>query len=80
MGKIVDLDFFLNHLGEERNRYHGAVSPPIFQTSIFALPSVATMRESFRDDFDTHLYTRGNYRSVRYSRQARHRGRQPDCR
>ena len=60
----MDLDFILNHLGEERERYHGSVSPPIFQTSIFAFPSVAAMREGFRDEFATHLYTRGNNPTV----------------
>ncbi len=60
----MDLDYILNHLGEERERYHGAVAPPIVQSSIFAFPSVEKMREGFRDEFATHLYTRGNNPTV----------------
>lgn len=60
----MDLDYILNHLGEERDRYHGAVAPPIVQSSIFAFPSVEKMREGFRDEFSTHLYTRGNNPTV----------------
>ncbi len=65
----MDLDFILNHLGEERERYHGAVSPPVFQSSIFAFPSVAAMREGFRDEFATYLYTRGNNPTVEVLRK-----------
>ena len=60
----MDLDYILNHLGEERERYHGSVAPPIIQSSIFAFPSVGKMREGFRDEFATHLYTRGNNPTV----------------
>lgn len=60
----MDLDYILNHLGEERERYHGAVAPPIIQSSIFAFPRVEKMREGFRDEFATHLYTRGNNPTV----------------
>lgn len=61
---IPDLSHILNHLGEEREAYHGAVSPPLVQSSIFAFPTVAAMREGFRDEYANHLYTRGNNPTV----------------
>lgn len=60
----MDLSHILNHLGEERATYHGAVAPPLVQSSIFAFPTVAAMREGFRDEYANHLYTRGNNPTV----------------
>ena len=60
----MDLSYILNHLGEEREGYHGAVSPPVMQSSIFAYPTVAKMRSGFADEFAEHLYTRGNNPTV----------------
>ena len=60
----MDLSYILNHLGEDREQYHGAVAPPLVQSSIFAFPSVAAMREGFRDEYANHLYTRGNNPTV----------------
>ncbi len=60
----MDLSYILNHLGEERARYDGAVAPPLVQSSIFAFPTVAAMREGFRDEYAGHLYTRGNNPTV----------------
>ncbi|MEZ5463377.1 PLP-dependent aspartate aminotransferase family protein [Dokdonella sp.] len=60
----MDLSYILNHLGEEREKYHGAVVPPITQSSIFAFPSVADMRTGFSDEFAEHMYTRGNNPTV----------------
>jgi len=65
----MDLSYILNHLGEERERYRGAVSPPIFQSSIFAFPSVAAFREGFRDEFRRTTYTRGNNPTVEILRK-----------
>jgi cystathionine beta-lyase/cystathionine gamma-synthase len=65
----VDLSYILNHLGEDRETYRGAVSPPIFQSSIFAFPNVAAMREAFRDEFKRTTYTRGNNPTVEILRK-----------
>ncbi|RYY19117.1 MAG: PLP-dependent transferase, partial [Chitinophagaceae bacterium] len=54
-----DLSYILNELGEDRDLYFGAVSPPIVQTSNFAFKTVADIRESFKDEFDGYLYSRG---------------------
>jgi cystathionine beta-lyase/cystathionine gamma-synthase len=65
----MDLSYILNHLGEERESYRGAVSPPIFQTSIFAFADVAAFREGFRDEFRRTTYTRGNNPTVEILRK-----------
>jgi cystathionine beta-lyase/cystathionine gamma-synthase len=65
----MDLSYILNHLGEDRETYRGAVSPPIFQSSIFAFPTVAAFRDSFRDEFTRTTYTRGNNPTVEILRK-----------
>jgi cystathionine beta-lyase/cystathionine gamma-synthase len=64
-----DLSYILNHLGEERETYRGAVSPPIWQSSIFAFADVAAMREAFRDEYRRTTYTRGNNPTVEILRK-----------
>jgi cystathionine beta-lyase/cystathionine gamma-synthase len=54
-----DLSFILNHLGEEREEYYGAVSPPIFQTVNFSSPSVGALREKLKTELELPFYTRG---------------------
>jgi cystathionine beta-lyase/cystathionine gamma-synthase len=65
----MDLSYILNHLGEERENYRGAVSPPIFQSSIFAFADVAAMRDAFRDEYQRTTYTRGNNPTVEILRK-----------
>ena len=65
----MDLSYILNHLGEERESYRGAVSPPIFQSSIFAFPEVELMRAAFRDEYARTTYTRGNNPTVEILRK-----------
>ncbi|HEU4665869.1 MAG TPA: aminotransferase class I/II-fold pyridoxal phosphate-dependent enzyme [Dokdonella sp.] len=65
----MDLSYILNQLGEERERYFGAVAPPIVQSSIFAFQSVAAMRAGFRDELGEHVYTRGNNPTVEVLRR-----------
>jgi cystathionine beta-lyase/cystathionine gamma-synthase len=65
----MDLSYILNHLGEERETYRGAVSPPIFQSSIFAFPTVAAFRAAFRDELRHTTYTRGNNPTVEILRR-----------
>ncbi|TND10603.1 MAG: Cys/Met metabolism pyridoxal-phosphate-dependent protein [Bacteroidetes bacterium] len=55
----MDLSFILNQLGENREEYYNAVSPPIFQSSNFAFPSVAVMRENLKRELEVPFYTRG---------------------
>jgi cystathionine beta-lyase len=55
----MELSHILNHLGENREEYYGAVAPPIFQTSNFAFKSVAEMREKLTKELENPFYTRG---------------------
>ena len=45
------------------------MSPPIYQSSIFAFGSVAQMRTAFGDELDNTLYTRGNNPTVEILRK-----------
>ena len=63
------LSYILNHLGEDREQYRGAVTPPIFETSNFAFPTVATMRAAGQDEFANAFYTRGNNPTVKILRR-----------
>lgn len=55
----MDLSYILNEMGEEREEYFRAVSPPIVQTSNFAFAKVADLRKSFENEYATWLYSRG---------------------
>jgi len=65
----MDLSYILNQLGENRENYFGAVAPPIIQSSIFAWPTVDAMRNGFRDELASHMYTRGNNPTVEILRR-----------
>lgn len=60
----MDLSYIINHLGEDRAQYFGAVSPPIMQTSNFAYDSVAAMRHALTHEIDVPFYTRGHNPTV----------------
>jgi cystathionine beta-lyase/cystathionine gamma-synthase len=55
----MDLSFILNELGEERENYFNAVSPPIMQSSNFSFKDVAGLRQAMSDEFESSLYSRG---------------------
>ena len=55
----MDLSFILNELGEERENYFNAVSPPIIQSSNFCFKDVAALRGAMNDEFESSLYSRG---------------------
>jgi cystathionine beta-lyase/cystathionine gamma-synthase len=54
-----DLSYILNHLGEEREEYYGAVSPPVFQSVNFSSPTVGAFREKLKTELESPFYTRG---------------------
>ena len=54
-----DLSYIINELGEERDNYYRAISPPIFQTSNFAFKKVEELRQAFEDEYSDYLYSRG---------------------
>lgn len=65
----MDLSYILNHLGEERENYYNAVSPPIILSSNFCFSSVADMREKLTRELETPFYTRGFNPTVGILRQ-----------
>ena len=65
----MHLSEILNHLGEERDNYFNAVSPPIIQTSNFVFDDLNAIREAYVDESASHLYTRGNNPTVEILRK-----------
>lgn len=65
----MHLSNILNHLGEDRENYFGAVAPPIIQTSNFAFRNLTEFRKAFEDELSAHLYSRGNNPTVKILRQ-----------
>jgi cystathionine beta-lyase/cystathionine gamma-synthase len=56
----MHLSEILMHLGETREDYFHAVSPPIIQSSNFAFPDLAAFRGAFSNELENHVYSRGN--------------------
>lgn len=56
----MDLSYIINQLGEDRENYYEAISPPVIQSSNFAFKNVADMRNQLADEFNYTLYSRGN--------------------
>jgi cystathionine beta-lyase len=55
----MNLSYILNELGEERENYFNAVSPPIIQTSNFTFKTVSDFRQALGEEYDALLYSRG---------------------
>ena len=55
----MDLSYILNELGEERENYFNAISPPIIQTSNFQFKKVSEFRKALEDEMRGFLYSRG---------------------
>ncbi|WP_371805986.1 aminotransferase class V-fold PLP-dependent enzyme [Candidatus Lokiarchaeum ossiferum] len=58
-----DISEILHHLGEE-NLPFNAMSPPIFQTSIFSFDSYEDYQAALADETHSFLYSRGNNPTV----------------
>lgn len=54
------ISYILNELGEDRENYFNAVSPPIYQTSNFAFKTVDDFRKAFEDESSVFIYSRAN--------------------
>lgn len=65
----MEISDILNHLGEERDNYFNAVTPPIMQSSNFCFPTTEAMRESLKNEFGDHFYTRGNNPTIEILRK-----------
>lgn len=56
----MHLSEILTHLGEDRENYFWAVSPPVIQSSNFVFKDLDAFRNAFSDELTNHVYTRGN--------------------
>lgn len=65
----MDISYIINELGEDREMYFNAVSPPIIQTSNFAFTSVDHMRQCLKNEYDAPFYTRGNNPTIEILRK-----------
>jgi cystathionine beta-lyase/cystathionine gamma-synthase len=65
----MELSYILNELGEERENYFNAVSPPIIQTSNFTFKTVADFRQALAEEYDAQLYSRGQNPTLTILRQ-----------
>jgi cystathionine beta-lyase len=63
-----NLSYILHHMNED-GLPENAVSPPIFQTSIFCFPSFASFHEAITDEVNHSLYTRGNNPTIMLAEQ-----------
>lgn len=66
---MQDISYILNVLGEDREQYYNAVTPPIVQTSNFAFKTVQDFRLAIKDELSAHLYSRGNNPTVEILRK-----------
>lgn len=66
---MAHLSDILTHLGEDREKYFNAVTPPVIQSSNFAFGSLKEVREAFKSELDNHIYTRGNNPTVEILRK-----------
>ncbi len=70
------------HFGEQPQRYHGAASPPIFQTSTFLYPDAEAFERRRQPGTERYDYTRGGNptNQILEAKLARlERGRWADC-
>ncbi|HEY9593422.1 MAG TPA: PLP-dependent aspartate aminotransferase family protein [Spirochaetia bacterium] len=63
-----DITYILHHMGEE-SLPENAVSPPIFQTSIFCFKDFREFQRVISDETHNRLYTRGNNPTVNLAEQ-----------
>jgi cystathionine beta-lyase/cystathionine gamma-synthase len=57
---MKDISFIINHLGEEREKYFNAITPPVFQTSNFAFNNVDELKKAIASEKESYIYSRGN--------------------
>ena len=57
---MKNISYIINHLGEEREKYYNAITPPVFQTSNFAFKTVDDLRKAIASEKENYIYSRGN--------------------
>jgi len=65
----MNISEIINQLGEDRELYFGAMTPPIMQTSNFKFKDIEAMRYALQNEFHEHAYTRGNNPTVEILRK-----------
>lgn len=65
----MHLSDILTHLGEERENYFNAISPPVIQSSNFTFRSLDEFRQAFTNELEHSIYSRGNNPTVAILRQ-----------
>lgn len=65
----MDISYILNELGEDRELYFNAVSPPVMQTSNFTFNTVDDFRKALGNEYEAHLYSRGNNPTINILRK-----------
>lgn len=65
----MDLSYILNELGEDRENYYNAMTPPIMQTSNFKSNTVEDLRKGLANEFGNFLYSRGQNPTVQILRK-----------
>jgi len=53
------VSYIINELGEERENYFNAISPPIIQTSNFAFKKLDDLASALENEMSDYLYSRG---------------------
>ncbi|MDO9511544.1 MAG: PLP-dependent aspartate aminotransferase family protein [Bacteroidales bacterium] len=59
----------ITHLGENREEYHGAMIPPMYQTSNFKFDDLSAMQTALSDEYHYPVYSRGNNPTVKILRE-----------
>ena len=59
----------VTHLGDEYDRFHGAVVPPIYQNSLFVFKDFDQLAEAMKDEQNSYLYWRGTNPTVQIVEQ-----------
>ncbi len=65
----MDISYIINHLGEDRENYFNAIAPPVIQSSNFRFKDVNALRNAFRNEKNSYLYSRGNNPTVEILRK-----------
>ena len=65
----MHLSEILYQLGEERELYYNAVSPPVIQSSNFVFNDLNEFRSMITNELTSHIYTRGNNPTVQILRK-----------
>ncbi|WP_419955199.1 trans-sulfuration enzyme family protein [Neobacillus niacini] len=64
MTKQSSNEHIVTHLGDEYERFHGAVVPPIYQNSLFVFENFEQLAEAMKDEQSSYLYWRGTNPTV----------------